>query len=235
MRVLCECYASARGSDATSAQLRDPYYKYCSATGSGLFKTVAGVSTRFYLQCRDAFGEPANGASFLVEIKGEVTLRPSPVPTDVEGQYKCEYTPSKVGQYEVTIRVGRGGGEYMDVIEGQDLEPNNDVHEYVFRPASRLQATTTPQVFHLTVDAGETDAATSVAVGEPITVSTAGGIGTFLITARDAFGNRRPGGEVLPCRRCSVLVNLFCVCCKIDPPKKHFLVPFLPALRSVCL
>ena len=90
----------------------------------------------------------------------------------------------------------------MDVIEGEDMEPNNDVHEYLFRPATRHEATT-PQVFHLTVDAGETDARTSQAVGQPITASTAGRIGTFLITARDAFGNRRPGGEVPPCRPCS--------------------------------
>ena len=57
-------------SDIFIFQLRDPYYKYCSATGAGLFKTVAGVSSQFYLQCRDAFGEPANGASFKVQIKG---------------------------------------------------------------------------------------------------------------------------------------------------------------------
>ena len=60
-------------SDIFIFQLRDPYYKFCSATGGGLCKTVAGVSTQFYLQCRDAFGEPANGASFQVQIKGTCT------------------------------------------------------------------------------------------------------------------------------------------------------------------
>ena len=48
-------------------QLRDPYYKYCSATGAGLYGAVAGVSTPFYIQCRDAFGDPANTASFQVD------------------------------------------------------------------------------------------------------------------------------------------------------------------------
>ena len=34
-------------------------------------------------------------------------------------------------------------------------------------------------------------------MGAAITASTSGNIGTFLITARDTFGNRRPGGDTV--------------------------------------
>lgn len=121
-------------------------------------------------------------------------LKPSPVPLELDGQYKCEYTAFKTGHYEIQISVGRGGGGYIDLIEGEDPEPSNDVHEYVFRPSDKG---TTPQLFQLIVEPGETNAKASTAVGDAITASTAGSIGTFLITAKDSFQNRRPGGEAV--------------------------------------
>jgi hypothetical protein len=54
-------------------QLRDPFYKYCSATGAGLFAAVAGINTPFFIQCRDIFGDPANSASIRVDITGKVS------------------------------------------------------------------------------------------------------------------------------------------------------------------
>ena len=55
-------------SDIFIFQLRDAYYKYCSATGAGLFSAIAGIRVPFYIQCRDAFGEPANNANLQVSF-----------------------------------------------------------------------------------------------------------------------------------------------------------------------
>jgi hypothetical protein len=60
-------------SDMLTFQLRDPFYKYCSATGAGLFAAVAGINTPFFIQCRDIFGDPANSASIRVDITGKVS------------------------------------------------------------------------------------------------------------------------------------------------------------------
>ena len=106
-------------SDIFVFQLRDPYYKYCSATGVGLFSAVAGIATPFYIQCRDAFGNPANSASFQVDItgkEGQPGMKPAPFALG-NGEYKCEYAAFQTGQYEIRIYVGRGGGEYMDLLE----------------------------------------------------------------------------------------------------------------------
>jgi len=188
-------------SDIHIFQLRDAYYKYCSVTGAGLFAAVAGISTPFYIQCLDAFGEPAMGASFLVDITGKENqpgMKPAPVALRPLGQYKCEYTAFAIGEYEIRIKVGRGGSAYMDLIEGEDSEPSNEVHDYIFKTTSRLEEdATTPQIFKLVVSPGETNSQTSVATGAAITASTSGNIGTFLITARDTFGNRRPGGDTV--------------------------------------
>ena len=60
----------SEGRDLFVFQLRDPFYKYCSATGSALTAGVAGVQSIVYLQCKDAFMEPADSASFAVKISG---------------------------------------------------------------------------------------------------------------------------------------------------------------------
>ena len=183
-------------------QLRDPYYKYCSATGSGLQAAVAGRKTPFYLQCRDAFGEPSASASFAVDIVGQEqqpTMKPAPRPDPNEkGLYSCTFTPFVTGQYEVRIAVGRGGSDYMDLIEGLDLEPGNNEHEFTFMAGGTGQVIERSQkVFLLSVEPGDTNAQASEAVGDYMTRSTAGAIGSFLVTAKDTFDNRRPGGDAI--------------------------------------
>ena len=76
-----------------------------------------------------------------------------------------------------------------------DLQPSNEVHDYTFSPKVSGVDPVTPQTFDLTVEPGDTHAPKSLADGDAITSNTAGVIGTFLITAHDAFDNRRPGGD----------------------------------------
>jgi hypothetical protein len=166
-------------------QLRDPYYKYCSATGVGLKTAMAGVLSKFYIQCRDAFLDPADNARFSVLISGSVDMTPSPFSVGT-GLYQCEYTPVKVGQYTVNIKVGRGGSQ--DLIAGVDDSPDNDEHEFNFWNNVGTPGT-------LTVSPGPTSPPGSVAQGEFLTLSTAGVASGFIITAQDQFGNRRPGGD----------------------------------------
>ena len=44
-------------------------------------------------------------------------MKPSPVSLD-NGEYKVQYTAFTDGAYSITIKVGRGGSDYMEVIEG---------------------------------------------------------------------------------------------------------------------
>jgi len=48
-------------------QLRDPFFKHCSASGSALTSAMAGVKSVFYLQCMDNFGEPAGVPVYSVQ------------------------------------------------------------------------------------------------------------------------------------------------------------------------
>jgi len=124
-------------------------------------------------------------------------MKPSPFWIGT-GQYKCEYAAFQTGQYEIRILVGRGGSEYMDEIEGVDPEPSNEEHDFVFSPSSRHpDDVTSSTLFTINVAPGDTSPRVTSAKGEGITVNTAGAIATFLITALDAFGNRRPGGDVM--------------------------------------
>ena len=110
-------------------QLRDPFYKHCSATGSALTAAKAGVKSIFYLQCMDNFMQPADGATFKVDIAGPVGMIPGIVSLG-DGKYSCSFTPEKVGAYVISIYVGRGGAKYQDLITGRDTEQSNDVHEF---------------------------------------------------------------------------------------------------------
>lgn len=177
-------------------QLRDPFYKYCSATGGGLINAIAGVPAYFLIQCRDAFGEMASGATFRVEIVGldsQPGLTPSPYSVGT-GLYRCDYTVILRGAYEIRIYVGRGGTAYQDLIAGVDAEVSNDDHDFFYEE----HVSTAARVFSLTVTPGSTDAAAStVSSTTSLTTTTAGVITSFTVTASDAFGNRRPGGEVI--------------------------------------
>jgi hypothetical protein len=110
-------------------QLQDPFYKHCSATGAALTSARAGVTSVFYIQCMDNFMEPANGATFKVDIAGPVGMIPGILSLG-DGKYSCSYTPEKVGAYVISIYVGRGGTKYQDLITGRDIETSNNVHEF---------------------------------------------------------------------------------------------------------
>ncbi len=83
-------------------QLRDPYFKYCSATGAVLKAGVAGVKSTIYLGCLDNFLENADGASFRVAIEGPVSIQPGIVSLG-DGKYSCSFTPVKMGTYTLSI------------------------------------------------------------------------------------------------------------------------------------
>mmetsp|Transcript_30252 Transcript_30252/g.47390 ORF Transcript_30252/g.47390 Transcript_30252/m.47390 type:complete len:902 (+) Transcript_30252:266-2971(+) len=171
-------------------QLRDPYYKRCSATGTALSAAVAGIEAVFYLQCRDAFDEPAAGAKFQVEIAGPVDMKPS-VTNLGDGTYECRYQPAVASKdYTITIKVGRGGALYEDLIAGEDADAKNSIHEYTGLTASQ-------NPFALEISPGATAPASSIAQGPALSLTTSGDVSTFTIFARDAFLNRRPGGDVV--------------------------------------
>ena len=60
-------------------RLHDACYKKCSATGEGLRSAVAGTPAVFYIQCQDAFGDPAGSANIRIDIAGPVVMSPSPI------------------------------------------------------------------------------------------------------------------------------------------------------------
>ena len=180
-------YASL--SDFYTFRLRDPFYRYCSATGAGLKSAIAGQTASFFLQCRDAFLEPADGASWQILIAGDISMTPKPYSVG-KGLYKCDYTAVKTGNYKLSIKVGRLGS--VDMIGGKDANPDNDVHEFT---GAADPATVTE--YTLVVAPGITSPQVSKAMGDFITLTSAGVVGTFVITANDAFGNRRPGGDSL--------------------------------------
>ena len=188
-------------------QLRDPFFKYCSATGSALKAGVAGVKSIFYLQCMDNFMEPAEGASFAVTIKGPVSILPGIVGLG-GGKYSCSFTPVKMGTYTISISVGRGGAQYRDVITGIDLEPSNNVFDGEFEPqctwGDKLDCKEPQNPYTLEVLPGSLSPGLTEAKGTYLTLSTAGVVSNFVITAKDAFSNRRPGGDMV-----SVLMDLW--------------------------
>ena len=87
-------------------QLRDPFYRRCSATGKGLEQAIAGQDTPFYIACTDLLGEPAAGAQFHVSILPGASCSgcPSAYPPVLSvgiGLYECSYKPTTAGEYEV--------------------------------------------------------------------------------------------------------------------------------------
>jgi len=195
-------------------QLRDPFYKHCSATGSALTSAMAGVRSVFYLQCMDSFEDPADGASFKVDISGPVGMIPGIVSLG-DGKYSCSYTPVKVGSYSLSIYVGRGGSKFQDLITGLDSEPSNTVLDGEFQKLctyedAGVECKTAQNPYTLTVVPGPTSPDVTLALGSYMTLSTAGVAADFVITAKDAFGNRRPGGDTI-----SALMGLW-ACKDID-------------------
>jgi hypothetical protein len=184
-------------------QLKDPYFKHCSATGSALKAGVAGVKSIFYLQCQDNFMRPAESASFTVAMKGPVSLLPGIVELG-GGKYSCSFTPVKMGTYTISISVGRGGAQYQDLITGFDSESSNDVLDGEFVPqcsydANNKEVCSTPSQnpYTLEVFPGPLSPGVTEAAGTYLTLTTAGVASKFVITAKDAFSNRRPGGDIV--------------------------------------
>ena len=106
--------------------------------------------------------------------------------------YRCAYTPVKIGTYKLSIFVGRGGTDFQDLVAGYDREPSNSIHEF-----EQLGSKANPNPYTLTVLPGSTSPDSSVAVGNFLSLTTCGVVSTFMITALDAFGNRRPGRDSL--------------------------------------
>jgi len=188
-------YSSTKGyselDELFTFRLRDAFYKKCSATGEGLRSAIAGVPSKFLIQCQDAFGKPAAAANFRIEIAGPVSMSPKAQQLS-QGFYQVSYTAIRAGSgasgYTISIYVGRGAKDYQDLIAGLDPTPFDNIHQ-------AYTSTENAVPFDLSVAPGATSPQGSVAVGTPLTLITAGTIGSFVITARDAFENRRPGGD----------------------------------------
>ena len=172
-------------------QLRDPYYKYCSATGAGLLSAQAGVEATFFIQCKDALLRAADGGSFRIDIVGPSPLSPLPIALG-GGKYAVRYTPVFTGDYSLAIYVGRGGDKHLDLITGYDTFLENAEHEF-----EMLGARAPQNPYRLKVSAGQTSPDHSSAQGTALTLCTAGVAAEFTIHLRDSFHNRRPGGELV--------------------------------------
>jgi len=178
-------------------QLHDPFYKHCAATGKGLTQAIAGRTTTFNIACTDILGEPANGAQFAVTITGGPTCEgcPSVFPPVIgigEGLYECMYVPIAAGEYVVTVKVGRGGADFQDLVGGDPGATRSNLQADILKQNKGNNGLT---AFTLLVSAGPTSRRTSVALGAAVTLSTAGITSTFLINSVDAFQNLRPGGD----------------------------------------
>uniref|UniRef100_A0A7S0H9N7 Uncharacterized protein n=1 Tax=Hanusia phi TaxID=3032 RepID=A0A7S0H9N7_9CRYP len=199
-------------NDLNEFPLADPFYKFCSATGQGLTRAVAGVTSKIYLQCQDSFRRPADGARFRIELvsAGSPSLSISPVGLG-QGMYEGSYTPVNSGSFLLSIFVGRGGAEHQSLIEGYDANPSNSLHEFQL-----LANRTNPNPFSLLVAAGTTDALVSTSSGSFLTLTTAGVASSFMLTAKDKHGNLSPGGDIV-----SVIMTLW------DPARQTALEPDL--------
>ena len=124
------------------------------------------------------------------------------------GQYSCAFTPVKVGSYTLTIKVGRGGTDFQDIITGFDLQPTNSLHEFqelcIYDVDGMPSCRANPNPYTLLISPGATSPKVTTAVGDSLSLSTAGVMNNFVITAKDSFGNRRPGGDAV-----SVLMELW--------------------------
>jgi len=152
-------------SDTYLYQMRDPFYKYCAATGSGLRSAKAGVPAHFYIKCYDIFGLDPSTAKFKVDIEGDVIaggarINPTPFSLATPGLYKVEFTLLKVGAYRITVSVGRGGNDFMEGISGIEPESTryNDVFEFTVSPENPTEA----MVEDCTVVPGDTGKQTQI-------------------------------------------------------------------------
>ena len=185
-------------NDLLLFQLRDPFFARCSATGKGLASAVSGQQTPFFVACTDLLGAPANGAQFAVSITpgASCTDCPStfpPVLNIANGLYRCFFTPSTAGEYQISILVGRGGKAFQEPVGGNPNAPTSTVDDVI---RDQLASNPLKGFFELLVLAAPTNQVSSVAFGQGLTLSTSGTASKFFLEALDSFGNRRPGAKL---------------------------------------
>ena len=157
-------------------QLRDPFFRRCSATGKGLITATAGQNTPFYIACTNLLGAPAVGAQFHVSILPGASCSgcPSaypPVQAVGIGLYRCSYIPTTAGEYEIHIRVGRGGSKYQEAVGGDPNAPTSTDDATIRQQLSSDGGRT---FFELLVLAAPTNQMASTARGQGLTLSTSG-------------------------------------------------------------
>ena len=165
---------SAELDDLFLFQLRDPFFRRCSATGKGLLFATAGQITPFSIACTNLLGAPAMGAQFHVSILPGASCSGCPsafpqVQAVGVGMYRCSYTPTVAGEYEIHIMVGRGGSKYQEAVGGDPnaLTSTDDA-------TIRQQLTSNRTFFNLLVLAAPTNQRISVATGQGLTLTTSG-------------------------------------------------------------
>eukprot|EP00698_Gefionella_okellyi_P016092 TRINITY_DN457_c0_g1_i1.p1 TRINITY_DN457_c0_g1~~TRINITY_DN457_c0_g1_i1.p1 ORF type:complete len:4209 (-),score=1181.95 TRINITY_DN457_c0_g1_i1:57-12683(-) len=77
------------------------------ATGDGLRDALAGKSSAFVVQTRDAFGNivTVGGAKVTAVLQGPATVS-AQVKDNGDGTYAADYTPTASGSYQLNVRVG---------------------------------------------------------------------------------------------------------------------------------
>ena len=107
------------------------------------------------------------------------------------GLYVCSFTPTVAGEYEIFIKVGRGGSKYQEPVGGDPIGVASVDDATIRQQISGSNRT----FFELLVLAAPTNQRSSIASGQGLTLSTSGVSAGFVIAAVDSFMNRRPGGE----------------------------------------
>jgi len=165
---------SAELDDLFLFQLRDPFFRRCSATGKGLLFATAGQITPFSIACTNLLGAPAMGAQFHVSILPGASCSGCPsafpqVQAVGVGMYRCSYTPTVAGEYEIHIMVGRGGSKYQEAVGGDPnaITSTDDA-------TIRQQLISNRTFFNLLVLAAPTNQRVSAATGQGLTLTTSG-------------------------------------------------------------
>ena len=155
-------------------QLRDPFFRRCAATGKGLVSATAGQSTPFYIACTNLLGAPAQGAQFAVSVLPGASCSgcPSAYPPVLSvgmGLYQCSFAPIVAGEYEIHIKVGRGGSKFQESVGG-DANAEASVDD----ASIRAQLNSNRTFFELLVLAAPTNQQASIAQGQGLTLTTSG-------------------------------------------------------------
>jgi hypothetical protein len=159
--------------------------------------------------CTDLLGKPAMGAQFHVSILPGAACAgcPSAYPPVLAigiGLYKCTYTPTVAGEYEIHIRVGRGGTKYQEAVGGDPTAETSTIDATIrslafsrglresarrmigvsesrelvllnlFGAPCREQLKTNRTLFELLVLAAPTNQMASTASGQGLTLTTSG-------------------------------------------------------------